>query len=124
MTVTQLRYDGRYRTLMPIVLDRHYGDTLSVSLRFQDHSTVDYVCQLDEESEGDVECGTVGYRLFAGVRVQFAFEASWWETEWEGSVREDRLLLTYRLEVHGGGPGAARKAVVEGEATLVFEPSG
>ena len=124
MDYAGLRFDGVYRTSSPIILDSDFGETFSLSLRFRRGFTVDYECRLDEESEIEEESGTTNYELFGKSRIRLSFDAGWWETEWEGALCDEQLRLTFRMEVHGGGPAAPLKCVVEGEAILLFVPSG
>ncbi|WP_435018145.1 hypothetical protein TA3x_000091 [Tundrisphaera sp. TA3] len=115
----ELLYDGVYQTATPIVLDSCYGESVVVSLHFERGGKLKYLFSIDPATEFEEEHeGTVNYQLHGDSRMRFSFGAGWWETDWEGTYNAGRLQLAYRMEVVGGGPAAALKAVVEGDASF------
>jgi len=124
MDYAGLRFDGVYRTSSPIVLDSHFGETLSLSLHFRRDLTVHYHLAYKDAAESEVqeESGPTDYELCGESKIRFSFDTGWWETEWEGILCDEQLRLTFRMEMYVGlsqGP----LCVVEDEATALFVPS-
>jgi hypothetical protein len=64
----------------------------------------------------------VAYEVAGDEAIRFGFDTGVWVCEWEGPVRGDTLVLSYRIEEYFGissGP----KCVREGEARLGFQQS-
>ena len=120
-----LHFDGVYRTSSPIRLDTDgsdlFGESLSLSLRFRRDLFAEYECRCNEKSEFEDEAsGIADYKLSGGRTIRSWFGAGWWDADWEGTIYNNQLRMTYQMEVVGGGPAATRKCVVEGETTLLF----
>ena len=124
---TGLRFDGVYRTSSPVAIDSAFADAMELSFRFSSERTVNYAFRAIADDHGvpsevDQHSGQTAYEVAGEEAIRFSFDTGVWVCEWEGSVRGDMLVLTYRIEEYFGiscGP----KCVCEGEAALVFVQS-
>jgi hypothetical protein len=122
-----LRFDGFYRTASPVQFDGAFAVSLELSLHFSSQLVVDYNLKILDDNHGvqievDQYGDRAGYEITSDQMIRFAFDTGIWVCEWEGSVRDDMLILFYRIEEFFGlssGP----KCVREGSASLGFQSS-